>query len=105
MESKDEIAILKEKLKKSNAHQKELRKTVAELNDFMENGSLPLHCVNGSGVIIWAKQVEFFLVGPDDDTAAVYTVKRQRAVLHKIVQLGNSSAQFFLMGVAFFQLL
>src|SRR6478672_8392635 len=63
MEPKDEIAILKDKLKKSTAHQKELRRTVGELNDFMENGSLHLHCVNGSGVIIWANQKELDLFG------------------------------------------
>jgi PAS domain S-box-containing protein len=63
MEPTNEVSILKDKLKKSQTAQKELRRTVAELNDFMENGSLPLHCINGSGVIIWANKKELELLG------------------------------------------
>jgi PAS domain S-box-containing protein len=34
-----------------------------ELNDFCENAILPLHCVNGSGIIIWANQAELNFLG------------------------------------------
>jgi len=41
----------------------DLTSIVEELNDFIENASLPLHWVNGSGIIIWANQVELDMLG------------------------------------------
>lgn len=40
-----------------------LRLRVDELYDFIENGSLPLHWVDGNGIIIWANQAELDLLG------------------------------------------
>lgn len=40
-----------------------LRQRVDELSDFIENGSIPLHWVNGEGIIIWANQAELDLLG------------------------------------------
>jgi len=34
-----------------------------DLIDFIENASMPLHWVNGSGIIIWANQAELDLLG------------------------------------------
>ncbi len=33
------------------------------LNDFIENASIPLHWVNGSGIIIWANKTELDFLG------------------------------------------
>lgn len=41
----------------------QLRQRVDELSDFIENGSVPLHWVNGEGIIIWANQCELDLLG------------------------------------------
>jgi len=41
----------------------DLNAQVEELNDFIENASIPLHWVNGSGIIIWANKVELELLG------------------------------------------
>ena len=43
--------------------EEELRTQLEELNDFIENAALPLHWVNGSGIILWANKIEMELVG------------------------------------------
>ncbi|ASE62105.1 PAS domain S-box protein [Chryseobacterium indologenes] len=40
-----------------------LRCRLAELTDFVENGNMPLHWVNGEGIIIWANKAELDLLG------------------------------------------
>jgi two-component system sensor histidine kinase VicK len=42
---------------------KELTSRLAELTDFVENAALPLHWVNGEGIIIWANQAELDSLG------------------------------------------
>lgn len=42
---------------------RDLEFNLAEAIDFIENASMPLHRVNSSGVIIWANQAEFNLLG------------------------------------------
>ncbi len=42
---------------------KTLRNRVAELTDFIENASIPLHWVNAEGIIVWANQAEFDTLG------------------------------------------
>jgi two-component system sensor histidine kinase VicK len=42
---------------------KELELQVEELNDFIENATLSLHWVNGSGIIIWANKFELDMLG------------------------------------------
>lgn len=42
---------------------KELESEVAEMRDFIENASIPLHWVNGSGIVIWVNQAELDLLG------------------------------------------
>lgn len=41
----------------------ELENRVEELTDFIENASIPLHWVNGSGIIIWANRAELDSLG------------------------------------------
>ena len=53
------ISKLEASLKKIN----ELELLVEDLNDFRENINLPLHWVNGSGVIIWANKAELDFLG------------------------------------------
>jgi len=40
-----------------------LRNRVAELTDFIENASIPLHWVNAEGIIVWANQAELDALG------------------------------------------
>ncbi|MEB0260998.1 MULTISPECIES: PAS domain S-box protein [unclassified Mucilaginibacter] len=41
----------------------ELQLKLEKLTDFVENASLPLHWVDGNGIIIWANQAELDLLG------------------------------------------
>jgi PAS domain S-box-containing protein len=45
----------------------ELESRVEELQDFVENASIPLHWVNGSGIIIWANKAELESLGYEKD--------------------------------------
>jgi two-component system sensor histidine kinase VicK len=53
---------LEAQLAESKMREKELQSRVEDLSDFIENASLPLHWVNGSGIIIWANQAELDLL-------------------------------------------
>lgn len=53
----------KGKLKRLETENEQLRQRVEEFSDFIENGSVPLHWVNGEGIIIWANQAELDLLG------------------------------------------
>ncbi len=59
----NDIELLKMQLIESRKREKNLEVRVEELSDFIENAALPLHWVNGSGVIIWANQVELDFLG------------------------------------------
>lgn len=54
-------------LQKELANAKQREETLAakleELTDFFENAAVPLHWVNGSGIIIWANKAELDLLG------------------------------------------
>lgn len=54
---------LKKKLARYVAEKKELELRNAELTDFIENASVPLHWVGADGVILWANQAELDLLG------------------------------------------
>ena len=41
----------------------ELELRIEELTDFIENAALPLHWVDGNGIIVWANQAELDLLG------------------------------------------
>lgn len=47
----------------SQKENEELKRRVEELTDFVENASVPLHWVNGSGIIIWANSADYELLG------------------------------------------
>ncbi|MCW3075964.1 MAG: putative Histidine kinase [Bacteroidetes bacterium] len=59
----DELKNVKLELSISKKKELVLQHRVEELNDFIENAALPLHWVNGSGIIIWANQVELDMLG------------------------------------------
>jgi two-component system sensor histidine kinase VicK len=40
-----------------------LEERIHELEDFIENAALPLHWVNGSGIITWANKFELDMLG------------------------------------------
>ena len=48
---------------KSNYAERQLHNRQQELLDFLENGTVGLHCVDANGVIIWANQAELELLG------------------------------------------
>jgi two-component system, OmpR family, sensor histidine kinase VicK len=47
----------------SNTENKNVNNTIPEAIDFCENAILPLHCVNGSGIITWANKAELDFLG------------------------------------------
>ena len=53
----------KDKLAHIEKENELLRQKLEKLSDFIENGSLPLHWVDGEGIIIWANQAELDLLG------------------------------------------
>lgn len=59
----EDFGILQGKIAQYEKENKELKLRLAELNDFVENASLPLHWVNAEGIIIWANQAEFVSLG------------------------------------------
>lgn len=59
----DHLTELNEKLALYEKQKKELELKVEQLTDFIENASLPLHWVDGSGKIIWANQTELDSLG------------------------------------------
>jgi PAS domain S-box-containing protein len=63
----NEINSLKGLLMESRKRQEELENTVQELSDFLENGSLPLHWVDGNGKITWANKAELESLGYSKD--------------------------------------
>jgi len=54
---------LQRKIAQYEKENKDLKLRLEELNDFVENASLPLHWVNAEGIIIWANQAEFVSLG------------------------------------------
>lgn len=56
-------ASLEDQLVESKRREQDLQFRIDDLSDFIENASIPLHWVNGSGIIIWANQVELDLLG------------------------------------------
>jgi two-component system, OmpR family, sensor histidine kinase VicK len=59
----EEIEQLRTELSVSKKKEAEYRQQAEDLSDFIENGSVPLHWVNGSGIIIWANKAELELLG------------------------------------------
>lgn len=58
-----DIQELKDRLAESERKREELETKFELLNDFVENASIPLHWVNGSGIIIWANEAELNALG------------------------------------------
>jgi PAS domain S-box-containing protein len=59
----ENIETLQAKLSESESREKQLKAQLEDLEDFIENGSMPLHWVNASGMIVWANQAELDLLG------------------------------------------
>lgn len=53
----------KERIKQLEEENHRLRHRNEELEDFIENGSIPLHWVNENGIIIWANKAELEALG------------------------------------------
>ena len=53
----------KQRLKELEEENAFLRQRNEELEDFMENGSIPLHWVDSNGIIVWANQAELDALG------------------------------------------
>jgi PAS domain S-box-containing protein len=63
----EDTGSLKKRIEELEASEKALAKQLHELKDFVENASLPLHWVNGSGIVIWVNQAELDLLGYDKE--------------------------------------
>lgn len=59
----EDITTLQKDLDESRQREKDLALRNEELEDFMENAAMPLHWVNGSGIILWANKAELELLG------------------------------------------
>lgn len=59
----EDFEVLQGKIAQYEKENKELKLRLEELNDFVENASLPLHWVNAEGIITWANQAEFVSLG------------------------------------------
>jgi PAS domain S-box-containing protein len=59
----DDLEILKAELEKYKRINGELEARVEELSDFVENASIPLHWVDGNGIILWANNAELDALG------------------------------------------
>jgi two-component system sensor histidine kinase VicK len=59
----EDLQRLQNELVESRQREQALQLRVDELTDFLENASVPLHWVNGSGIIIWANKAELELLG------------------------------------------
>lgn len=59
----EDFEVLQAKIAQYEKENKELKFRLEELNDFVENASLPLHWVNAEGIITWANQAEFVSLG------------------------------------------
>ena len=62
-----EVEKLMQKYRDLEAREQQLEKEVTQLRDFLENASMPLHWVNGSGIIIWVNQAELDFLGYTKD--------------------------------------
>src|SRR6218665_3338063 len=70
----DELKRLQEKVAQYEKEIARLTLRVEELDDFMENGSLPLHWVSSKGIILWANQAELDLLGYDKEEYIGYPI-------------------------------
>lgn len=62
-----EVEKLMQKYRDLEVREQQLKKEVTQLRDFLENASMPLHWVNGSGIIVWVNQAELEFLGYTKD--------------------------------------
>jgi len=80
---------LEEKLLVYQRENEELRNRVDELTDFFENASIPLHWVDGNGVIIWANQAELDALGYNKEEYIGYPISDFHADAEIITDILN----------------
>ncbi len=79
---------LTEKIQQLEAENGELKDRVEELSDFIENGALPLHWVDSSGIITWANQAELNTLGYRADEYIGHSITKfhaDKAVIEDIL--------------------
>jgi PAS domain S-box-containing protein len=59
----DNFDLLKAELEKYKQENNVLHARIEELSDFVENASIPLHWVDGNGIILWANKAELDALG------------------------------------------
>ena len=59
----ENIQDLRDELAQYKTREKEMALRIEELTDFIENASIPLHWVDGQGIVIWANQAELDALG------------------------------------------
>lgn len=70
---------LSEKIEQLEAEKMALQARVEELSDFIENGSLPLHWVDSSGIITWANQAELNTLGYSAEEYIGHSIRKFHA--------------------------
>ena len=59
----EDYQAIKKQLADTEGREKELLSRVGDLADFIENAPMPLHWVNGSGIVIWVNKAELDMLG------------------------------------------
>jgi PAS domain S-box-containing protein len=59
----ENIETLQAQLSEGEFREKQLKARLEDMEDFLENGAMPLHWIDGSGTIIWANQAELDMLG------------------------------------------
>ncbi|RYU91953.1 PAS domain S-box protein [Mucilaginibacter terrigena] len=77
------------KIAQYEQREKEMQSRLDELADFVENASMPLHRVNGKGIIIWANQAELDYLGYDKEEYVGYPISNFHADEHVINDILN----------------
>ncbi len=90
MDYKNTAKIFAAKKKENN----QVRDRNAELSDFIEHGTVPLHWVNADGIIIWANQAELDLLGYSKEEYVelpIFDFHQDLDVIHELInRLSNN---------------
>lgn len=73
-----------------NQENAQLKQKVSELSEFIENASMPLHWVNGEGIIVWANKAELEFLGYEKEEyigAKIQDFHQDQDTIAEILQL------------------
>lgn len=77
-----------------NKENEALKRRVAELSDFIENASIPLHWVDSTGTVIWANQEELNMLGYTKEEYIGSSIKDHHADAEIIAEILDRLSNF-----------